>query len=258
MNRFDAQPGQESGLEPILCHGEPNMRKLLQSLYPSTLVPEPSFLPPSDNLADDSKRNIEQTGPRLDQAVTPAEPCHSGPRQQTALKRLRFGAVLCLLLTLTGCQAGVEEEAEHHRPEHKPHDFLAAIERLQQLETELANTPPPAAGQLDVWQETYDLVRWLPELGAESDLPEAAWNELDDAARQLEQDLVRLMKTDRPQRSAGFRERQKEIALQLQRLDQIKQQFNLLTVGAASSEAAPEPSPSQAPLRQPAPDTERE
>lgn len=245
MNRFIAQPRQNSGLEPVLDHGALNVRKRPHAFYPDACMLDTFVLAQRNRLTAAEEGYADQHGARSGEGGTTAEPCHAWTRLRIDYIAPRCFWLLCLLLALTGCQAGTEEEAEHHRPEHKPHDFLAAIERLQQLEMELADAQSRAAGQLDVWQETYDLSRWLPELAAESDLPESAWNELDDAARQLEQGLVILMKTDRSQRSAVFRERQNEFALQLQRLDQIRQQFTMLAVGAADNEVPDRPSPSK-------------
>jgi hypothetical protein len=132
--------------------------------------------------------------------------------------------LLGLLLALTGCQPVAEQEAEHERPAHQPRDFRVAIERLHQLHTELTSAQPRPPEQLDVWQETYDLLRWLPELAAESDLPEPAWNRLDATARQLEERIVQLINRDAAERLAMLRQAESEIKAQLQLLNQIRQE----------------------------------
>lgn len=98
-----------------------------------------------------------------------------------------------LFLFLVGCLRAPTEEPEHHVPAHRPADFPAAVARLQELHRELPAPDDHAADHaadrpgdgIEAFVEWSDLVRWLPELAADSDLPEAPWNRVDAAAAKL-------------------------------------------------------------------------
>lgn len=113
------------------------------------------------------------------------------------------GAICILLLALSlfaGCSPDVvgvsgdehDHEAEHHVPHYFPKDAVAAIARLQALcgpnATHDHGHDHGHKHRRDVTprQEVYDLARWLPELAAETELDEAAWNQVRDASRTLE------------------------------------------------------------------------
>jgi hypothetical protein len=98
--------------------------------------------------------------------------------------RWRVGLVWVLLLA--GChRAASEGPAEHHVPAHKPTDYSAAVAQLGRLHAEIVVGRPRPAGELDVFTEVSDLVRWLPELAAGSDLAEESWNRIAAAADEL-------------------------------------------------------------------------
>jgi hypothetical protein len=66
------------------------------------------------------------------------------------------------------------DHLEHHVPPHKPPDLAAAIEQIDQRFAALQRRPDQGSAQQ--WQELLDIVRWLPEIAGDSDLPEAEWN----------------------------------------------------------------------------------
>ena len=88
------------------------------------------------------------------------------------------GLVWALLL-FAGChRAAPAGLAEHHTPAHKPADYSAAVAQLGKLHEEIVGGRARPADELDVFTELGDVVRWLPELAADSDLPEEPWNRI--------------------------------------------------------------------------------
>ncbi len=78
--------------------------------------------------------------------------------------------------------------AEHVDPPHWPSDFPDAVERL--VSGHAATRAALAAGQTGTAWKTLlpiqrDLARWLPDLAADSDMPEPAWDRAHAAAGPL-------------------------------------------------------------------------
>lgn len=71
------------------------------------------------------------------------------------------------------------EHAHHHDPDHKPADFPAAVQRLREFQAEFAAAGEPGAERL---QQVLDIVAWLPELAAQSELQERDWSAVDRSA----------------------------------------------------------------------------
>ena len=85
------------------------------------------------------------------------------------------------LLLLVGCdRAASVGPAEHHAPAHLPADYASAVVRLQELHGEILGGRTRSDDSLDAFAEWEDLVRWLPGLAAETDLPEELWNRIAD------------------------------------------------------------------------------
>lgn len=74
------------------------------------------------------------------------------------------------------------EHLEHVVPEHRPADFSAAVERLQQR-IDLLKVSPQAEPKFA--DELRDLVRWLPEIAGDSELRKAQWEIVRDQSRRL-------------------------------------------------------------------------
>lgn len=101
---------------------------------------------------------------------------------------LRYGQVLGLglmLVAFTGCQTkgtgpGTGDSAsveDHHGiPAHKPKTFAAAIETL----SDRVRGWPESGDGIDREELTIvtDIVRWLPELAADTDLKRADWEQV--------------------------------------------------------------------------------
>jgi hypothetical protein len=129
------------------------------------------------------------------------------------------------LLTAAGCQATHTEEAEHHTPEHKPRDFPAAVDRLLELRAEIVNKPVRPRGELDLFTEMYDVIRWLPDLAADSDLAEEPWNRVAAASRNLEDILLEMLAVPADDRVGAYSDRETEHDRWLRQLLEIKQLF---------------------------------
>jgi len=110
--------------------------------------------------------------------------------------------VVAVCLAVTGCQSSKESESPksqasdissgdpperegygHDRPPHKPENFREAVteirRRWQELETE---TTEPADSRR---QELDEILVWLPELAAETDLRKAEWDQVNAISKQL-------------------------------------------------------------------------
>jgi len=89
---------------------------------------------------------------------------------------------------------------------------------------------------MDALQEMSDLVRWLPELAADSDLKEEHWNEAHSAANRLEALLGAASSRSGDERRETYLECQAEIEQHLDRLVEIKQQFPVAGIFASDQE----------------------
>lgn len=88
----------------------------------------------------------------------------------------------------------------HHDPEHKPKSFPDAVERLRGLRPDLVERALPGSEE---WEIAVDIVDWLPELAAESELNEREWNRVESNTGELrlllqsrEQEAVRWDRFD--------------------------------------------------------------
>lgn len=79
---------------------------------------------------------------------------------------------------------------EAHFPAHWPGNFPTAIERLEVL---LFDAQAELPMRISRWEEVNDLIGWLPELAADSDLNEPEWNRIDSAADELSRELKQLV-----------------------------------------------------------------
>lgn len=105
-----------------------------------------------------------------------------------------YATAACLLAALAlaaapGCHrasATDEDHLEHHVPHHKPQNLAGAIDqidrRFELLGLADGTQNAERAAQL---KELVDIVRWLPEIAGDSDLPEEQWNVVDRASEKL-------------------------------------------------------------------------
>ena len=113
-------------------------------------------------------------------------------------------AISCLFL-LAGCQGGnspggtrehEDEHAGHVIPAHKPKAFPAAVHRLRELNDQFLrdgvaekSTSPNGPTSLEI---ALDIANWLPEIAADSDMPETPWNEVNTRSARLVADYQAL------------------------------------------------------------------
>jgi hypothetical protein len=109
---------------------------------------------------------------------------------------------VALCLAVTGCQSPVENEPPqshasgtssgdpldqvgygHDRPPHKPESFREAVteirRRWQELETETSGPADKRRQELD------EILVWLPELAAETDLGKVEWDQVNAISKRL-------------------------------------------------------------------------
>ena len=111
---------------------------------------------------------------------------------------LRFG-LLIQFLFVAGCsyssrvqsaadaEHATYEEHDHSLPPHMPRSFPHAVEELLRRHQVLADASPvedPVPFRVE-FQELCDIVGWLPMLAADSDLTEAEWLPIKQAADRL-------------------------------------------------------------------------
>ncbi len=96
-----------------------------------------------------------------------------------------------LLAMLVGClSTPKEEEEEVHFPPHWPVTVFAASERLKQISSSDSSIESKAPS---VERELVDLVTWLPELVADSDMTKEEFDRVDSWASKLASDGEMLL-----------------------------------------------------------------
>jgi hypothetical protein len=117
----------------------------------------------------------------------------------------RAALAIIYLIALAGCQAenspghanGHEEDhAGHVIPAHKPKTFPDAVRRLRELNDQFLH---PAAGEESGSSTDHkslgialDIANWLPEIAADSDMPETPWNDVNTRSARLVADYQAL------------------------------------------------------------------
>jgi hypothetical protein len=91
---------------------------------------------------------------------------------------------MCLWLIAPGCSSPEEEEhLEHVIPEHKPSTYRETVEQLdRRFRAWMEGSGGAREQQL---AEFGDVIRWLPELAADSDLKRQQWEQVRDCAERL-------------------------------------------------------------------------
>lgn len=111
----------------------------------------------------------------------------------TASMLLSFSIVCCGLTLLVGCGGDAEGEAktshfedDHEVAEHWPDDLADAALKLR---TRLDVTEEESSQGQPLVEEIADIVSWVPELAADTNLSEQDWIPLDNAAQALSANL---------------------------------------------------------------------
>jgi hypothetical protein len=112
--------------------------------------------------------------------------------------------LLALAVMITGCrseptsEADHDEHAEHVIPVHRPKDFPDGVRALRDLnnalQAVLKERGTPALRSSEVLSKADDIAGWLPEIAAESDMPEKTWNEVNTASLSLANGYTALRK----------------------------------------------------------------
>lgn len=155
------------------------------------------------------------------------------------------------VLLLGGCAfrpSTEDDRLEHHASPHRPGSFPAAVEELDRRFPDLA-----AKQSLDVARdpsaaELADIVRWLPELAADSDLRRADW----EAANRRAQELEKLLPGWLAAKPAEKQEAMTAIRSSLGELRQLADRSDDLVLPTGESTAPPpaiEPSSSAVPVQ---------
>jgi hypothetical protein len=113
-------------------------------------------------------------------------------RQRVDSRRPGLLIVSLAFLILSGCAlrpATDDGRLEHHAAPHHPSSFPAAVDELDRRFSELSTKPPLDVAHDQSATELADIVRWLPELAADSDLKRADW----EAANRLALELEKLL-----------------------------------------------------------------
>ncbi len=101
-------------------------------------------------------------------------------------------------LAVAGCRGEPSpgedhEHAGHVIPAHKPRTFPDAVRHLRELNDRLARAAaerPPGDQTLNV---ALDIANWLPEIAAESEMPEVPWNQVNARSAALVSDYRTIL-----------------------------------------------------------------
>lgn len=95
-------------------------------------------------------------------------------------------AVFSVCLLLSSCHAqGEAEHLEHVTPEHKPAGYTEATVQLRQRFTEVLDRKLDEHQRTQQLAELGDIIRWLPEIAAESDLKKPQWEQVEQISQRL-------------------------------------------------------------------------
>ncbi len=105
---------------------------------------------------------------------------------------------LMLLCFQAGCNTSEVADAdddghhlEHFIPHHKPPNFAAAVDDIESRVEHLSDHAGHGhAHEAEEFQELLDIVGWIPELAADSDLNESDWNQAKSSAAVMAKNLA--------------------------------------------------------------------
>lgn len=98
---------------------------------------------------------------------------------------------------LSGCreaasssgQEGARPHIGHERPAHWPESLEAAVGQLRRLGQAIDSQPGDAPAAEANLRMALDIAGWLPEIAADSDMPEPSWNEVNTLAAGLVREI---------------------------------------------------------------------
>lgn len=124
-------------------------------------------------------------------------------------------ALVALALGNAGCgrslPARAVEEPTHERPAHHPGSLVAALPAIRARAAHLTATPADAA---TATAELRDILRWIPQLAADTTLGRSAWEEVTGIATAAGDRLATAAGTDRE----GLAEELEAVVARLERI----------------------------------------
>lgn len=106
----------------------------------------------------------------------------------------RFLYITLLAVTVAGCgNHSVDddhEKVEHFVPIHWPSDLLDASSKIEQRTSQLSGKSTTDA--LTIENQLRDIVGWVPEIAADTDLTEEQWNPVYFASEKLSKRLAKM------------------------------------------------------------------
>lgn len=165
-------------------------------------------------------------------------------RWASCLLALVWFSIALLGSSMLGCQKGVSQEEEaHHIPAHLPANFEQALVRIEQIAAHLKDGAALEQKPTEVTVETElrDVVRWLPELAAQSDLKEADWNIVDEATLDLIDDFSQAKEP--PEKWIVQGETLAKIAQLPQQLAAVREKYRAMQVPDVIEDAESENQP---------------
>jgi hypothetical protein len=109
---------------------------------------------------------------------------------------MAIGAACWLVVAGCGGEHSPGEDHEHVGhviPAHKPRTFPDAVRRLRELNDRFAHDAaqrPPDEPTLNI---ALDIANWLPEIAAESEMPEGPWDEVNARSAALVSDYRTML-----------------------------------------------------------------
>lgn len=104
---------------------------------------------------------------------------------------MRLMLLLLLACCVLGCGGGEhheDDEEDHHIPPHRPANLSAAVSQLEERPAALLKAIESKDSSAEtLFSELRDIVRWVPEIAADSDMTKQPWDEVHAAALKLEQ-----------------------------------------------------------------------
>ena len=113
-------------------------------------------------------------------------------------------AVLCAMSSGCGsssshsitAESADHDGLEHHIPEHKPKSFDAAVPELRRRLAVIRSAfeSDQTLASSEELTEFEDIVNWLPELAADSDMHKPEWDQVHEIAKRLQSECIQLSK----------------------------------------------------------------
>jgi hypothetical protein len=138
-------------------------------------------------------------------AIPPDPRLEAGPSPRRSVSACRTLLVAAFLIAWAGCRGGQspgeaeapEEHAGHVIPAHKPKDFPSAVRRLRELNAQITSKLAEGKARSLVAEKTLpialDIANWLPEIAADSDMPESPWDQVNVRSAALVADYQKIM-----------------------------------------------------------------